>query len=206
MESKKLKKCQEKEKPYQQVFLVLGKSEKEVHDKIKSFEAFRETRLDFIEDTEKTEGKLKVILVKFKTNVRLDHVAQIFKLVDWDLNHIMKKKYAKKFHQMKKDEVKLMETGISYEYLKQRDQEFELTKGIRKSVEKELKQKLKNCIVNYKTPENDIRQYALQNGKNLILEILKKKWENFNKLECKLECVEPYCRNLIRFQDYVEKR
>ena len=123
----------------------------------------------------------------------------------------MKEKYAKKFHKMKKDEqsnsVKLMETGISYEYLQKRDKKFKLTKRTRDSIEEKLKKKLKNCLVYCNTPENDIREYALQNGKNLILEILKNKWENFNKLKCGFEeCVEPYSQKGISFQDYVKKR
>ena len=48
---------------------------------------------------------------------------------------------------MKKDEesnsVKLMETGISYEYLKRKDKKFKLTKRTRDSIEEKLKKKLK---------------------------------------------------------------
>jgi len=100
-----------------------------------------------------------------------------------------------------------METGISYEYLQKRDKKFKLTKQTRDSIEEKFKKKLKKCLVYCKTPENDIREYALQNGKNLILEILKNKWENFNKLKCGFEeCVEPYSQKGISFQDYVKKR
>lgn len=207
MESDKLEKCQEKEEPYQQVFLVLGKSDIEVHDKIKSSKALNGTRLDFIKVTEKTQGELKVIMVKFKTNVKLYHVVQIFQLVHWDLDHRMKEKYAKRFHKIKKNEdlAELMETGISYEYLQQRDENFQLTDEEKKSIKKKLTKKLKNCIVKCKTPENHIKQNAVLNGKHLIIEILKHKWKNFNKQKCESKCEEPYCKNLD-FQDYIEKK